>query len=164
MENYKDLPLVSMDKYLVVAAVVDLPSNPVDGQARYVLADGLVYIAKSGVWSQLVGGITPTMVSNSSSIDLTVALGVLSATVVDSYIKTLMAPYSVAASWSGVGPYTMAITAVAHGKGLNPIVTVRETLGGVSSNVIVDDISVTDITGDVTITSLNNFVGKVIIS
>ncbi len=70
--------------------------------------------------------------------------------------------YTAALSWSGSGPYTMAITSTTHKRGLNPIVTVRVTDSGTSTDCTWD-VSVTDSNGNITITSTENFTGKVII-
>jgi hypothetical protein len=78
-------------------------------------------------------------------------------------LQTLVNPYVAALSWSGTGPYTMTVTGATHGKGLDPTVILRETAGGISSNVLVESVAVTDASGDVTITSSTNFTGKVII-
>lgn len=70
--------------------------------------------------------------------------------------------YRVALTWSGAGPYTMTITAATHGKGLYPVVAVRETVTTNSLNVGTA-ISTVTASGDVTITSVTNFTGDVII-
>jgi len=65
-------------------------------------------------------------------------------------------------TWSGSGPYTMTIPASTHGRGLNPIVVVRVTDTGVSSDCTWD-VSVVDFNGSITITSQENFAGKIVI-
>ena len=71
--------------------------------------------------------------------------------------------YAAALSWTGAGPYTMTIAGATHGKGVNPVVTVRQTETGVSSDVLIESIQVSDATGDVVLTSTEEITGKVII-
>jgi hypothetical protein len=77
-------------------------------------------------------------------------------------------PYVAALSWSGSGPYEMIILAATHGKGADPIITVRELSGGDYYDKTVgylgQELSVkVNVSGDVTLTYSSNFSGKVII-
>ena len=71
--------------------------------------------------------------------------------------------YTTALSWSGTGPYTMAISGATHGRGPDPLVRVRTLVSGTTYEVIVTDISIDDSSGDVVITSNHNPTGKVVI-
>jgi len=68
-----------------------------------------------------------------------------------------------ALSWTGAGPYTMTITGATHRRGVNPVVIVRQTATGVSSDVLLESVQVSDATGDVVLTSTEEITGKVII-
>jgi len=72
--------------------------------------------------------------------------------------SAVRAKYTNSITWSGSGPYTFSITAATHGKGVDPLVQVRE-----STAVVYPDIDI-DGSGNVTITSTVNFSnGKVVI-
>jgi hypothetical protein len=90
--------------------------------------------------------------------DLSAALAILDTTAGATAVR-----YTASLSWSGGGPYTMTITGATHGKGVNPMVSVRETAAGVST-VVICDISIDDATGDVTLESTSPITGKVVIS
>lgn len=76
--------------------------------------------------------------------------------------------YSESLSWSGSGTYTMLVSQAVHGKGENPIVVVRELVAGYYYDKIFGYLDGSlqikvSATGDVTITSSDNFSGKIII-
>jgi hypothetical protein len=89
--------------------------------------------------------------------------GIVTATNVQAAIDFLGSRYVASLSWSGTGPYTMTITGATHLRGVDPLVVVRQTSGGVSTDVLLDSIAVNDSTGDVTLTSSESITGKVII-
>jgi hypothetical protein len=72
--------------------------------------------------------------------------------------------YSEALTWSGAGPYTHTCAGATHLKGTEPIIQVFvNTSGSIYQLVIGPDIDVDATTGDITITSSENFVGKILI-
>jgi hypothetical protein len=71
--------------------------------------------------------------------------------------------YVASLSWTGEsGSYSMSVPASTHGRGLNPIVQIKISSGGSSSNCTWD-FDVDDDTGDVLILSNENFSGKLVI-
>jgi hypothetical protein len=65
--------------------------------------------------------------------------------------------------WAGAGPYTLSISGAIHGKGVSPMVAVRQQLGGTSYQVVYPDVVVDSTNGDVVITSTENFAGNLVI-
>jgi hypothetical protein len=142
----------------------------------FIPTNGVSYLVGNKINLSSVTGFTPTDHNTltgrtdadshpASAITYTPSTN-LASTEVQAALTTLAdrtTKYSAALSWTGAGPYTMAITAATHGKGLNVLVQVRETVADVSYDVALDSIAVDDATGDVTLTSSENITGKVVI-
>ena len=71
--------------------------------------------------------------------------------------------YTAALSWTGAGPYTMSVTGATHQRGTDPVIRVRQLVSGSLYDVVTVDIQVDDSSGDVTVTSSENFTGKLVI-
>jgi hypothetical protein len=76
---------------------------------------------------------------------------------------TVAPRYVTAITWTGAGPYTFSITGVTHAKGLEPIIRVRAFSSGTTYDVVDVDVAIDETNGNVTLTSTENFVGKVVI-
>jgi hypothetical protein len=81
---------------------------------------------------------------------------------VTAFVKTL--------AWVGsVAPYTMTILGSEHGKGVNPFVLIRKTVGTSAADATLvtgpggNPISVHGVTGDITLTSQTIVVGKALV-
>jgi hypothetical protein len=81
----------------------------------------------------------------------------------DTLARGAASRYVVAITWAGGGPYTMSITGATHLRGTDPIVRVRKLSAGTVYDVVWVDTQIDDSTGDVTLTSTENFTGKVVI-
>ena len=72
--------------------------------------------------------------------------------------------YSASIVWTGTGPYTMTITGATHLRGTDPVVRVKEFISGTNYRVVnLDEVTLDETTGDVVITSSENFTGKITI-
>lgn len=111
------------------------------------------YAEASGSTGSLVGY---------SSTNLAPVSVTLSGTSASTYTPLAESKYVAELSWSGSGPYTMSIPASTHGMGSDPIISIKELLGGVWVDCVTVEVS-TNNAGDITISSAEVFDGKVVV-
>ena len=133
---------ITISKQAFGAALI---GGSASSQASLITTDTTNFVTSGGISSVLSG----------ADVTAQAALNTLA--------RGISSRYTAALSWTGVGPYTMTITGATHLRGTDPVVRCRELVSGSLYNVVYTDISIDDSTGDVVLTSSNNFTGKVVI-
>jgi hypothetical protein len=146
-----------------------------DGAGAGSIISGGVVVAKQAFGASLIGASSSAQASliTAATTNFVAAGGVSSVlsgadTTVQAALDTIArgksARYTVALSWTGAGPYTMTILGATHLRGVDPIVRVREFISGTNYRVVnTDEVTLDETTGDVVITSSENFTGKITI-
>ncbi len=160
-------------KQLEVVQLGFIAINGNGSGAGSIVANGVV-VAKQAFGAALVGAsaatqaslITTTTTNFAASGGISSVLSGADTSVqaaLDTLARGISSRYVVSLSWTGTGPYTMSIPGTTHLRGTDPIVRARRLDAGSVYSVVYPDITIDDSNGDVVITSVVNFTGKVVI-
>jgi hypothetical protein len=134
-----------------------------------------VVVAKQAFGASLIGSSSSAQASLISTVttDFAASGGVSSVlsgadVTVQAALNTIArgaaSRYGVALNWTGAAdPYTMTITGATHLRGTEPIVQVSAIVSGTTYEVVYPVVAIDYSNGDVTITSTENFTGRVVI-
>ncbi len=146
-----------------------------NGAGAGSIISGGVVVAKQAFGASLIGASSAAQASliTTSTTNFVASGGVSSvlsgadATVqaaLDTVARGVSSRYSTALVWAGsAGAYTMSILGATHSRGITPIIQLYYDTGSTYQLVIGPDVDVSRSTGDITISSNENFAGDIIV-